>query len=413
MRVVGKCVEHKRVADEKLIFKFPDDRFAGFGPASPMNMAQSIASAVAAYRAAVGSPGPLFAGKISPSFNVRDDLSENPAPSAGSSVPSNPNATPLVITPISTRVSRPCSRRRISSPEVEKGPALVFPTTVSPATGSTPLRLDFETAKVVSSGKPTHDWLVISGPSGQTAGLPIQYEGGTAADRHARVIDDPTKPGNKVLEYELAQGRIPGDRAGQYKGRIQLNLDGANKTSVYKRVRMYLHPDIAHYRSYPKDTGWFMLDELWFGTPWTGDKYPFRISLHIVKEKGVGPLLLAASATVLVGPDRWQAVWFSGNKNFEVPVGQWLDLEVAYRQGDGQHGRYVVAVTPESSRVRTMVLNVTNWTYHPQSPQPVPLKLWQPLKLYTSAEIIDHVRARGGVIRVYWDDLEIAEGWNP
>ena len=63
------------------------------------SMAQSIASAVAAYRAAVGSPGPLFAGKLSPSFNVRDELGENPAPSVDNSIPSNPNATPLVITP--------------------------------------------------------------------------------------------------------------------------------------------------------------------------------------------------------------------------------------------------------------------------------------------------------------------------
>jgi hypothetical protein len=276
------------------------------------------------------------------------------------------------------------------------------------------LRTGFETDTVVLSGKPTHDFLRLKLPSGQTADFGIQYEGGTPADRHARVIDDPTKPGNKVLEYWLNEARVPGMRKGRQKGRIQLNLVEVNKTSLYQRVRMYLHPDLAHYRSYPKEHSFFTINELWFGAPWKGDDYPFRISLQIVKEKGVRPLLLAAAGSVHIGGRKgaghWKDLWGSVNKDFEVPVGEWLDVEVGYQQGNAQSGRFYVAVKPQSSGVRTKVLDVTNWTYHPQAPRPVPLTHWQPLKVYASGDIIDHVRNRGGAVRVYWDDLEISEG---
>jgi hypothetical protein len=275
------------------------------------------------------------------------------------------------------------------------------------------LRTGFETDTVVLSGKPTHDILRLKLPSGQTADVAIQYEGGTPADRHARVIDDPTKPGNKVLEYWLKEARVPGLREGREKGRIQLNLVHVNKTSFYQRVRMYLHPDLAHYRSYPKEHSFFTINELWFGVTWEGHEYPFRISLRIVKEKGVRPLLLAASGSVNKGGPkggRWEDLWGSVNKDFEVPVGEWLDMEVGYLQGNAQSGRFYVTVKPQSSGVRTKVLDVTNWTYHPRAPRPVPLTHWQPLKVYASEDIVDHVRKRGGAVRVYWDDLEISEG---
>jgi len=270
------------------------------------------------------------------------------------------------------------------------------------------VRTGFETQMVVPSGEPTHDYLVSTLPSRQTGSVAILYEAGTPTDRHALVIDDPTKPGNKVLEYLLNEARVP-TANGRYKGRVQMNLVQVNKTSLHQRVRMYLHPDLGHYRTYPEQNSFFTINEFWFGAPWEGHEYPFRISLRIVKEKGVRPLLLAASASVGEGVDGWQDVWGSVNKAFEVPVGEWLDMEVAYHQGNGQSGRFVVTVKPQSSGVRTKVLDVTNWTYHPRAPQPVPLTHWQPLKVYTSDAIINHVRNRGGAVRVYWDDLEILE----
>lgn len=278
------------------------------------------------------------------------------------------------------------------------------------------LRDDFEKGKVVPSGKPTHDFLPMTAASGRSGNATIQYEGGTPDDRYARVIDDPTRAGNKALAFWLKGARIARQgMSGHYKGRIQLIMPDVNQTSVYQRYRMYLHPDMNLYRSYPKDNVWFTINELWFGAPWKGERYPFRISLNLVKQAGDRkPLWLAATADKPAGnpkSGRWARVWDSVNKDFEVPVGEWLDVEVGYKQGNAASGRFYVAVTPASTGKKVEVLNVTNWTYHPQAPRPMPLTHWQPLKLYTSSEVIDYVRDKGGVLQIFWDDLEIWKGW--
>lgn len=278
------------------------------------------------------------------------------------------------------------------------------------------LRENFEQRKVAPSGKPTHDFLPMTTASGRSGNATIQYEGGTPDDRYADVVDDPKRAGNKVLHFWLKGARIGrAGMSGHYKGRVQLILPDVNQTSVYQRYRMYLHPDVALYRSYPKDNVWFTINEFWFGAPWKGERNAFRISLNIVKQGGDGkPLWLAANADMPLGnpkQGRWSRVWDSVNKDFEVPVGEWLDVEVGYKQGNASSGRFYVAVTPASTGKKIEVMNVTNWTYHPQAPRPIPLTHWQPLKLYTSAEIIEHVRNKGGVLQIYWDDLEIWKGW--
>jgi hypothetical protein len=48
----------------------------------------------------------------------------------------------------------------------------------------------------------------------------------------------------------------------------------------------------------------------------------------------------------------------------------------------------------------TTVLDVHDWTYSPQARAPVPLTHWNPLKIYTSSAIIDHIRDNGGIARI-------------
>ena len=59
----------------------------------------------------------------------------------------------------------------------------------------------------------------------------------------------------------------------------------------------------------------------------------------------------------------------------------------------------------------TTVFDITNWTYHPDSPEVVPMTSWQPLKIYTSSKIVDFIRKNGGVTQLYFDDLEIYDNW--
>jgi hypothetical protein len=274
------------------------------------------------------------------------------------------------------------------------------------------LSADMEGEVVAPSTNPLYDQLLVKWPSGVSGAISIQYEDGTIMDRYAQVITDPTKARNNVLQFWLKEARVPGQTEGRYKGRIQLNLADLNARLAYQRTRMYLHPDLALYRAYPNSNAWFTVNELWAGAPWKGDAYPFRITLDIVKDRGTGsPLRFAVTGSVYAGGDSgagiWEPTWRSVNKQFAVPVGEWLDVEVGYQQGDAQSGRFYLVVKRAANAAKTVVLDVRNWTYHPNAPRPVPLTHWQPLKLYTSSAIIDYIRERGGVAQIYWDDLEI------
>lgn len=270
------------------------------------------------------------------------------------------------------------------------------------------VRMNMETEAVIPSSNTAYDVFMLTSPSGQPGSVSILYEGGTPMDRYAQITADPLKSGNNTLRYWLKEAGIPGPIQGTTKGRIQMNLANLNASLVYQRYRMYLPPDMNLYRAYPKSSTWFTINELWAGVPWNGDAWPFRISLNIVKETGAGsPLWLAVSGAVADVDGRWTNIWSQVNKTFEVPIGEWLDVEMGYKQGNASTGRFYVAVKRASAAAKTVVLNVTNWTYHPQAPRPVPLTHWQPLKLYTSSSIIDYVRQNGGVTQAYWDDVEI------
>ncbi len=274
------------------------------------------------------------------------------------------------------------------------------------------LRSGFEEETVRSLFNQTRDTIRLKVASGQSFDVPIQYEVGTYSDRFAKVIADPTSAGNKVLQYWMKHARIPGQRPGYYKGRIQLHLSGVNKPEVYQRYRMYLHPDLNMYRSYPEENRWFTIMTLWVGAP----QHPFKISLNIGKEKGVGkPLYFLATGDVRTGGKaghgKWKTVWGQVNRAFEVPVGKWMHVEAGYKQGNNQSGRFYLAVRRESDASMTTIFDITDWTYHPQAPRPIPLTNWHPLKLYTAGGVIDHIRANGGVAQIYWDDLEIWDGW--
>lgn len=273
----------------------------------------------------------------------------------------------------------------------------------------------FETEAVIAraTAKSNHDLLRVQLLSGQSGDVPIQYEGGTEQDRWARIVTDPTRSNNHVLSFLLKNARVPGSRPGYEKGRVQLHLSGINKPQSYARFRMYLSPDLAAYRAYPKENHWFTLSELW-SRP-TENKH-FRITLNLAKEVGVGqPLRFVVSADKQVGGKRgseiWKNIWGEADMNFEVPVGEWIDVEIGYAQGDASSGRFYLAAKRASDPVPVTIFDVKDWTYNPDAKNPSLLTEWDIFKLYTSGEVIDFIRNQGGVAQIYWDDLEIFDAW--
>lgn len=278
--------------------------------------------------------------------------------------------------------------------------------------------LDFEDEEIIAlkDKKGDYDALVYQLPGGEKTIVAIQYQGGNVNDRRARITTGPEDRENHTLHYWLKNARVPGQRKGQFKGRIQVNVPGLNETSLFQRYRFYLHPDLALYRQDPKLNTWFSLSALWMGTPWKGHEYPFNIVLNLAKPAGVGaPLYFTAKGSVRTGGainrGKWKDVWGEAGWNFEVPVGEWIDIEIGYKAGDKNTGRFYMAAKREKDKVLTTIFDITNWTYHPKSPKLVPVTFWNPLKLYSGSRIIHFIRDKGGVAQLYWDDFEIYKNW--
>lgn len=277
------------------------------------------------------------------------------------------------------------------------------------------LSTDFEGQRVKATSKTTADKIELKLPNRKKVNVVIQYKGGKPSDRYAKVVSDPTNKGNSVLKYWLKNAKSKGRLKGWgKKGRIQINLTNINKASVYEHFRMYLHPDLKHYSTYPKKNTWFTINEMWIGNTRDRKKHnhPFRISLTIAKEKGSGvPLrFFVHGDTQKKFRRKWKNDWYQANKEYEVPVGEWITVEIGYKQGNKETGRYYVAAKRDSEDTMTTIFNITDWTYSPHASKPAKLVAWNPLKLYTSANIINHIRKKGGVAQIYWDDMEIWEG---
>ena len=277
--------------------------------------------------------------------------------------------------------------------------------------------LDFEDEEVKPvKGNKVYDMLEFRTPTGEASAVGIYYEGGNAADRGARISADPKDESNRVMHYWLKNARVSGQKKGLYKGRIQVDLADVNRTSVFQRFRLYLHPDLDFYRQYPKGSGWFTINEFWMGAKWKRHPYPFRITLNIGKPVGAGTDLYftvgaGVAAGGAIGKGDWKNVWGKAGLNFKIPLGEWLDVEIGYKQGDKKTGRFYMGVKREKDKQFTTIIDKRNWTYHPESPEPVPLTNWNPIKIYTSSKIIDFVRKKSGVTQIFWDDLEIYADW--
>lgn len=239
----------------------------------------------------------------------------------------------------------------------------------------------------------------------------IQYQGGGTDEREARIVDDPTTPGNRALQFWLRLANVRDMEGSPLKGRVQMNVYGNEGVRrVAMSVRMYLHPDFSLVLGYPGKMEWLTISEWWNNAGWTNEAYPFRISVNLAKEGNgtTGRLVFKAHAQALEATRRrWRhVVWEQTNRSFTVPVGKWMTLEYGFEEGGQKTGRFFMAATPEGGE-RAAVFDIRGYTHHPDDPAPDGLSHWNPIKLYTSAQLIDHVRGKGGALEILWDDLRI------
>jgi hypothetical protein len=111
-----------------------------------------------------------------------------------------------------------------------------------------------------------------------------------------------------------------------------------------------------------------------------------------------------------LGAGKWEKIWKVYNKDFRLDFGKWMELQIGVRCGKGTKGRAYLAVKKQNGAWEK-VLDVRNDTYNTNSPTLVPFDNWNPMKMYTSNAVVDFVRSEGGVMQMYWDDIEIYFPW--
>ncbi|MBC7807894.1 MAG: hypothetical protein H7145_17315 [Akkermansiaceae bacterium] len=256
--------------------------------------------------------------------------------------------------------------------------------------------------------------------------LRIYHEGGDESQRFARVVPDEADPTNRVLRFWIGEPNVAAREPAVLhpKSRVQAELYGnTGLRELYQSVRMRFHPDFALLKQYPHSFSWLTLAEFWNKPFWSEVSadapmpFPFRISLG-VKKLAAGPvnaLYFGVESQIMASPPpdfQVAGIWHETNTDFAVPVGSWMTLDTYYREGDRDTGRFFCAVTPDSGP-RRVLFDIHDWTYHPQNPAPDGLTHYNPIKLYTSAGIVEFLRHQGAALQVDWDDFALWSGRTP
>jgi hypothetical protein len=99
-------------------------------------------------------------------------------------------------------------------------------------------------------------------------------------------------------------------------------------------------------------------------------------------------------------------IWEKNNLNFDIPIGKWVTAEIFYREGNKQNGQFTLFLTPAGKK-KKVIINVLNFTHHPSDPSPNGVAHFNPMKLYTSAALINYIKSKKGELNILWDDFEI------
>ncbi|MBT5527930.1 MAG: hypothetical protein HN921_16950 [Bacteroidetes bacterium] len=230
------------------------------------------------------------------------------------------------------------------------------------------------------------------------------YEDGKPSQRYAKIIADPTASGNKVLHFWLNESSI-NYKVIKKKGRIQANIVNNNKLrSIYIKQRLYVHSDFEQLKTYPKKITWMTIQEFWNNA--SGKEFPFRVTLNIRKTiTDAGDLYFGSHAQIKEN-GKWNNIWGSVNESYKLPIGQWITIETYVIEGGENNGRFVFEITDSLGNKET-IFDITGYTQHPEDPCPNGFNRFNPMKLYTSEEIISFMNQNDKTLQLYWDDFEL------
>jgi hypothetical protein len=209
-----------------------------------------------------------------------------------------------------------------------------------------------------------------------------------------------------VLQFWLNEPYLASEN--QEKARVQVDFYGigGGYKEFYQSVRVFLTEDFEVLKNYPRSIGWLTISEFWNNEWWVkGEPYGFRITLGIGKESAESKELHFILEAENPGQ---KLVWEADHKKskVEVPIGKWFTMDYYFKEGNQETGRFYLAITPDGGK-KQVVYDVTNFTHMTKDPAPNGLTGYNPMKLYTSKEIISYVKSQGKTLQIYWDDFKL------
>ncbi len=242
----------------------------------------------------------------------------------------------------------------------------------------------------------------------------LQYQGGDSTQRFAKIIPEPGNPSNHVLWFWLDQPNVEGS-----KGRIQANLYG-NKgmKEFYQSERIFLPEDFNAVRSFPDKITWLTIAEFWNNITWS-QTVPYRYRMTL----GIGKPVAAESDLYFIldgqdcqlfedGSQKYTTLWDETNHNVKVPIGKWFTLEYYYKEGNAETGRFYMTIQQDGGS-KQVVFDLTRITHNTQDPNPDGVTDFNPMKLYTSKQLINYMKSQGKTLQIYWDDFKLWKDKRP
>jgi hypothetical protein len=275
--------------------------------------------------------------------------------------------------------------------------------------GSNPLTSDDDIVGRDQTVAAPNDWVDDIDKSDNLGRFSLQYQGGDTTQRYARIVQEPGNPSNHVLHFWLNEPNVGGS-----KGRIQANLYGAAKglKEFYQSVRIFLPDDFLTVMAFPDKIHWLTIAEFWNNITWSQTvPYGFRITLGLgkpVATEGNLYFILDGQDCELFedGRQKYTTLWSEINQKVKVPIGKWFTMDYYYKEGDAENGRFYLSIQPEGGK-KEVIFDVKRFTHNSQDKSPDGVTEFNPLKLYTSRQLIEYMKGKGKTLQIYWDDFKI------
>lgn len=241
----------------------------------------------------------------------------------------------------------------------------------------------------------------------------FNYNGGDSSKRFARLVNDPTRTGNKVLQYHI-KDHWSDVSSSSVKARVQYEFYGikGGYKEYYQSVRIYLPDEFNLLRKYPNTINWLTIVEIWNNITWSQTvPYGYRLTLGIGKPVPTESDLcfIVEGQDCILNPDnsqKYTTIWSDRAPKVKIPVGQWFTMEYYFKEGSAKNGRFYMTIQPDGGN-KQLVFDITNVTHNTKDPNPDGVTQFNPMKMYTSKELVDYLKLQGRSLNIYWDEFRL------